>query len=177
MARKLLKTAGAICGGLMLHGCVMHEGMADLAPTDAASPAGISPFAADAAAPAVALMDHVLGQYFASDISARPTVCASLSGDETGPFPADQEQALLARFPQLAPFSRCKWNGSAYEDARNGSSAMVFNAHSLACESTARCTAWAGYMAGNTSSIHALYTMVFEGGAWNFERDPRYIAQ
>ena len=138
----------------------------------------MTPLAADRAQPKLALVEHLLTNYFGSDIASPPTVCAALSdGRSQSALPPDQEIQLIERFPQLAPLSRCVWNGSAWRDSETEAPALVFTVHSFSCASETKCSGWAGYTAGDTSSPSALYRMEFAAGRWSFERDRRLIAE
>ena len=165
-----LRNVAAIGLGALLASCVYN------APVDSAP--AISPLAANSEAPQLALLDRVLTDYFASDITNPPTICAGVTENgSTSALAAEQEVALIARHSTLAPFDRCVWNGQSYVDAVTEQPAMVFTIHSFACESDTRCSGWAGYTFGAASSISALYTMEFRSGRWSFTRDRRLIME
>ena len=148
------------------------------APVDEASRADLPPLAMERAEPRLALAEHVLEEYFTSDIVAPPTICLAVSeGGALGALPPEQETALIARFPRLAPFSRCAWREGGWRDARTGEPALVFTIHGFTCESAEQCRGWASYTAGATSSPSALYRMTYRSGRWNFERDLRLIME
>ena len=134
--------------------------------------------AADRDEPRLALVEHVLANYFASDIVSPPTVCAAIhDGRSEEALPAEQETALIARFPRLAPLSRCTRSGSAWVDSETDTPALVFTVHNFSCPSETSCTGWASYTAGRTSSPATMYTMTYDGNRWTFERDRRLIAE
>ena len=92
-------------------------------------------------------------------------------------LPPDQETALIARFSNLAPFSRCVWSGTGWSDVETGDPALVFTVHNFSCEDETECRGWADYTAGNTAAPAALYTMRYAEGRWWFERDRRLIME
>ena len=125
--------------------------------------------------PMAALAEHLLADYFSSDIVAPPNLCVATSEGEGGyeALPVDDEVALIERFEQLAPLTRCSWTGTAWQDSESGEPAMVFDIHSFACGSETRCTGWAGYTAGSSRGEYAEYTLDWSGDAWTFARDER----
>jgi len=136
----------------------------------------LSPLAGDRSQPRLALVEHLLANYFASDIVAPPTVCAAVSdGRSEVALPPEQETALIERFAQLAPLSRCTWTGRAWRDSESEAPALVFAVRDFSCSSETSCTGWTSYTAGETSSPSMLYTMRFAGGRWTFEGDRRLI--
>lgn len=126
--------------------------------------------------PRLALLEEVLSAYFVSDIANRPTVCAMVNGGAEALSP-DDEVALIERFSQLAPLSRCADIGGVWRDAETEQPALVFALHSFTCASTSNCTGWVGYRAGAAASMSYLYTVEWQEGAWRFARDSRAIAQ
>lgn len=167
----MLRIVPALALLALLGGCVNPE--------EAVENAGyeLPALAADRSQPQLALLDHLLGEYFASDVDNRPTVCASVvDGRSEVALPPEQEQALIARYEELAPFSRCGWIGNAWRDTETGDPAIVFTIHSFTCADQERCSAFAGYTAGQTNSVSYRYTMDWGGAEWNFERHPRIIA-
>lgn len=159
----------AIAMGAILASCVYD---AQVEPV-----AGNSPLAQDRDAPQLALLDRVLSDYFASDIVNPPTICvAVIENGQTSALPPEQEVALIERHSSLAPFGRCRWNGQSYVDSITEQPALLFTIHSFECEGPTRCSGWAGYVSGATSSLSARYTMEFTGDRWTFERDLRLIA-
>ena len=128
--------------------------------------------------PQLALLEHVLADYFTSDITSRPTVCAAVhDGREEVALPPEDEVALIERFDRLAPLSRCTLAGGNWRDAETEEPALVFTLHSFTCASEASCTGWAGYRAGAAASMSYFYTMDWGGETWSFTRDPRALAQ
>lgn len=169
-----MKRLVPILGALALTaGCVYPEGdMAD------ASGSGLPSLALDGAEPRLALMDQVLGEYFASDIPNRPTVCAGVhDGRSEVALPPEQERALIARYEALAPLSRCGWIDNAWRDSETGEPAIVFTVHSFTCASEESCSGFSSYTAGQTASMSYRYTMEWDGARWRFTRDPRLIGE
>lgn len=168
-------SAGMLAGGLagLLAACApAGEANADLPRAD------LPPLALDQAEPRLALVEHVLRGYFTGDIVDPPTVCAAVSDGRSGEaLPPEQEIALIARFPRLAPLSRCGWVDSAWRDGETGEPAMVFTIHGFTCASETSCTGWASYTAAAVSSPADLYRMSYADGRWTFERDRRQRAQ
>ena len=147
-------------------------------PMDEVVDPALPPLATDRAEPRLALAEHLLAEYFASDIVASPTICLAVSdGRSEAALPPDQETALVARFPRLAPFARCTWAQGGWRDTESDEPALVFTIHNFACASETACSGWASYTAGATTSPSTLYRMAYEGGRWTFERDRRLIAQ
>lgn len=134
--------------------------------------------AADQTKPLLALMDHILGSYFTSDVPFAPTICASVhDGRSEVAFDAGDELELMTRYESLAPFARCASLGNGWQDSETGDPAMVFNIHSFTCASETECTGFGGYVAGQTSSMSNLYTMAYADGTWSFTRDPRLVGE
>ena len=128
--------------------------------------------------PRLALLEHVLGSYFTSDITNRPTICAAVhDGREEDALAPEDEIALIERFERLAPLSRCTLATSGWRDAETDEPALVFSLHSFTCAAADRCTGWAGYNAGAAASMSYLYAMDWGGNGWTFTRDPRALAQ
>jgi hypothetical protein len=92
-------------------------------------------------------------------------------------LPPEEETALIARFERLAPFARCTWTASGWQDSESGEPALVFTIHSFTCSSETKCTGWASYTAGAVAAPSALYRMTYGEGRWAFERDLRLLAQ
>ena len=138
-------------------------------------PGDLPALATERERPLAALAEHLLADYFSSDIVAPPTLCVATSEGEGGyeALPVDDEVALIERFEQLAPLTRCQWTGTAWQDSESGEPAMVFDIHSFACASETRCTGWAGYTAGSSRGEYAEYTLDWTGETWTFERDER----
>ncbi len=155
-----------------LTGCVYS------APLDSSEADALPPLAADRAEPRLALAEHLLAEYFASDIADRPTVCLAVSeGRSEAALPPEQETALLTRFARLAPLARCTWGAQGWRDAESEVAALVFTIHSFTCAGETSCSGWASYTAGSAPAPSALYRMAFAGGRWSFERDLRLIAE
>jgi len=148
---------------------------ADLQQSDAPT---LPPLAADAAEPRLALAEHLLAEYFSSDIVAPPTICLAVTdGRAEEALPPEQETALITRFPKLAPLSRCTKSRAAWQDSENEQPALVFAIYNFSCASATNCSGWASYTAGATAAPSSLYRMRYEGGRWQFERDRRRIAE
>ena len=137
----------------------------------AAAPA-LPPLAADRAAPALALAEHVLAAHFADEEAADPpTTCLTLSPD---PLDAAQEAALIARFPRLAPRARCATAPPPPpSDGMTGERAVVVQIYRFACTDATHCTGWA-IRPGRPATR---YTMAYQNGAWRIEGDRRLLAQ
>ncbi len=133
--------------------------------------------AADQSGPLLALVDNMLMTYFASDVSTRPTICASThDGRSEVALAPKAERELMTRYEALAPFSRCAWLDGGWQDAETGEPAMVFNVHHFTCTDEANCTAFGGFVDGNDSSLTYRYAMNYADGAWQFRRDSQIIA-
>jgi len=161
----------AAAGSLVLAGCV-----------PAAVPgAGMPPvpsLARQQDNPRLALLEHVLTAYFNSDITNRPTVCASANdGREEAALEPAEEVALLERFEQLAPMARCTLAGGGWRDAESEQPALVYTLQSFTCASAESCTGWAGYRAGSSAFVRYLYAMDWRDGRWQIARDGRAAAQ
>jgi hypothetical protein len=142
------------------------------------SPDPLPPLAERLDAPRLAMLEHVLAGYFASDITNRPTVCASWhDGREEEALPPDEEVALIARFPSLAPMARCSRTASGWRDTETEEAAMVFTLHNFTCASETACSAWGGYRSNGDNSMSYLYRGAWDGEAWQFTRDTRIIAE
>ncbi len=145
---------------------------------DMGSPDPLPSLAAQKDTPRLAMLEHVLGQYFASDIPNPPTVCASWhDGREEEALPPEEEVALIARFPQLAPMSRCSRTPNGWRDTETEEAALVFTLHNFTCTSEESCTAWGGYRSNGDNSMSYLYRGEWNGAQWQFARDPRIIAE
>ena len=129
--------------------------------------------------PRLALLEHVLAGYFASDVVNRPTVCAAWYEDDgqLGGPSAGRETDLIARFPQLAPMARCKNTDEGWQHSLTGQAAMVFTIHEFACASDTRCSAWGGYRSNGGNSMSYYYSGEWDGERWQFTRDMRIIAE
>ncbi|GAA0277391.1 hypothetical protein GCM10009127_17720 [Alteraurantiacibacter aestuarii] len=164
-----LLTTGAV---LLLASCAVPE---DPVPTP---DNGLPSLAADRSQPQLALMDHILGNYFASDVPLRPTICASThDGRSEVALAPEAELALMTRYEALAPFARCASIDGVWQDSETGGPAMVFTIHSFSCPDADHCSGFGGYVAGQTNSMSVQYTMAFADGGWTFTRDPRLIGE
>lgn len=156
---------------LVLAACVAPE-----SGEGAADP--IPHIAQDKTQPRLALIEHVLSEYFARDIATRPTVCASVIEDDRQiGLAAAEETALILRFEQLAPFARCEKQDGQWRDVASREAALVFGVHSFDCQQETRCTGWAGYQAGSAGSLSYAYAMDWLDGKWTFARDARIMAE
>ncbi len=173
MIRKLLVLHGMLLPGLFtLAACVAGK------ESEPVSEPLVPPIALEQDKPRLALVEHVLADYFAQDITTRPTVCASVvEGREQVGLPADEETALILRFEQLAPFARCENKGGHWRDTASQDPALVFAIHSFECQQETRCTGTAGYQAGAAGSLSYRYTMDWLDNEWTFGRDPMIIAE
>lgn len=156
---------------LALAGCTV--------PQDGAStPDPLPPLAQQQDAPQLAMLENVLSRYFSSDLTNLPTVCAAVhDGREEVALATEEEVALIARFPRLAPLSRCTLSPDGWRDDETDEPAMVFTLHSFTCPSTTRCTGWAGYRATAENSMSYRYTGEWTGSEWTFTRSPQIIAE
>jgi len=122
--------------------------------------------------PQMALADHMLGSYFASDIPMRPTVCiATSNGREEVALEQGWERELMARYPALAPFSRCEQRDGIWQDAKTGLPALMLSLHSFTCVSAASCSGVGEYKFGQTSSGISQYGLEWGGKRWIFTRE------
>lgn len=129
-------------------------------------------------APQLAMMEYILADYFHSDITDPPTVCAAVQeGREQVALSPRDETALIARFPQLAPLSRCSYTDAGWRDNETEEPALVFTLHSFTCDSDERCTGWASYNTQERVSVSQLYTADWRDGAWRFSVDPGIVAE
>lgn len=141
-------------------------------------PDRLAPLANRQDAPQLAMLEHILGEYFSADITNPPTVCAAVhDGREAVALSPQDETALIARYPQLAPLSRCTLSPNGWMDDETEQPALVFTLHSFTCPSDTRCTGWAGYRSSQSNSMSELYTAEWRGSRWHFTRDPRIIAE
>ena len=145
---------------------------------DTTSPDPLPPLAAQKNAPRLAMLEHMLGTYFASDIPNPPTVCVSWNdGSEEDALPSEDEVALIARFPQLAPMTRCSHTENGWRDTETDEAALVFTLHDFTCASEESCAAWGGYRSNGDNSMSYHYRGEWSGAEWQFIRDPRIIAE
>ncbi|WP_121114476.1 hypothetical protein [Croceibacterium ferulae] len=134
---------------------------------DASAPA----LAQDRAAFGAALLERALAGFFDGPGAAAdpPTVCVELS---PGGLPAEQEKALMARFPRLAPRDRCA-QAPGLMDRITGERAVLLQAYGFACSDPDHCTGWT-----NASGQPATrWTMRWQEGGWTFASDRRLIAR
>ncbi|WAT18137.1 hypothetical protein OZN62_00740 [Aurantiacibacter sp. MUD11] len=142
------------------------------------TPDPLPPLAQRHDAPQLAMLEHILGAYFSSDIANRPTVCASIhDGREEEALMPQQEIALIERFPNLAPLARCSRRSNGWIDTETQQPALVFTLHNFTCASEDSCSAWGGYISNGENSMSALYRGEWNGSAWEFTRDNRIIAE
>ncbi|MFC3097614.1 hypothetical protein [Alteraurantiacibacter palmitatis] len=167
-----MKRLIAACVALSLGGCTS----ADKEASD--SPPRLPPLDSEIEMPQLALADHVLGTYFASDVAMRPTVCiATTDGREEVALEQGWERELMARYPALAPFSRCALLDGVWQDAETGEPAMVFSLHSFTCTTANSCSGFGQYMFGQTTSPTSRYKLDWGGKRWNFTRDDRLLGE
>lgn len=156
----------ALLLALSLTGCAVT-------PEEQDSPDQLPSLSADRGRPLLALADHVLEAYFASQSGAAPTVCLATSdGREEVALPPAEERDLMMRHVRLSPLSACKEADGAWVDAETGDPALVFAVHTLSCPDAERCTAFAGYRAGNQQAAADRYDLAWEGESWTYTRHP-----
>jgi hypothetical protein len=143
---------------LLLSGCVVQS---------SPPPPVMPPLSADRAQPALALIEHVLEGHFAGPaaLADPPTTCVEL---RPGGLAPQQEQALIARFPRLAPRDRCETEPPPASDGFTGEQAVVVLVHDFACSDAAHCAGWLN-MPG---SAPTRYAMTYEDGAWRIAGHP-----
>ena len=165
-ARRLAMLLAALPAVGALAACV-----AEPAPEPTPAPAP-PPLAQNRERPALALIEHVLGEHFAGAGAGAdpPTTCVELS---PAGLSAEEEQALIARFPRLAPRERCETQDPPPEDGITGERAVVIQVYGLECSDPAQCTGWAA----RPGSPAMRYTMRFEEGTWRFEGSRRLLAE
>jgi hypothetical protein len=132
----------------------------------------LPPLARDREEPALALVEHVLTEHFAGQAAASdpPTTCVELK--PTG-LTAAQEEALIARFPRLAPRGRCETERPPPSDEFTGERAVLVQVYDFQCSDADHCTAWVS----RPGSPAMRYTLTFESGAWSFAGDRRILAE
>ena len=136
------------------------------------SASALPPLDNDIEKPQLALADHVLGNYSASDLSMRPTVCiATTDGREEVALEQGMELELMTRYPGLAPFSRCALLDSSWQDTDTGDAAMVFSLHTFTCTMANSCSGFSHYMFGKETSPASRYQLDWGGKRWVFTRD------
>lgn len=137
--------------------------------SDAASETG---FYENVGTPRLALLEYRLGKYFAQRERPYPVVCAAAEGfspSDPASFPKplgeDIEIALMKRFPQLSPLSRCERDGLAIVAADTGQPGAIFDVNEFSCESATKCLGWGGYYAQGQHGW-SYYSLSFERGEW-----------
>jgi len=127
--------------------------------------------ARDRAAPGAALLEQALTGFFAGPGAEAdpPTVCIELS---PGGLPAEQEKALMARFPRLAPRDRCA-QAPGLMDRITGERAVLLQAYGFACVDPDHCTGWTNA----PGSPATRWSMRWQDDTWTFASDRRLIAQ
>lgn len=140
--------------------------------TPGADPTG---FYKDPAHPEFALLEYRIAKYLAMSSRAYGTICAAaVQPDRSDPtsqpvaLDATVERKLLARFPALAPLSRCRRESLGYSDNATGAAAAVFDVHELGCEEQGRCSAWGGYYA-NGPHGWSYYSVRWSENGWRIE--------
>ena len=164
--------AASLIGTVLLAGCVPPED----AVQGSAAGTRLPSLAADRAQPRLALADHLLGNYFASDVSTRPTVCVAVNdGREDVALDPALERELMMRYEALSPLSGCALIDGGWQDAVSNEPALVFTIHSFTCADADHCTGFGSYVSGRQSSLSSRYTLLYEGDAWGFTRDDRLL--
>ncbi|MCL6252076.1 hypothetical protein M3P36_13600 [Altererythrobacter sp. KTW20L] len=166
-------TSASVLGCILLFaGCTHQEEKG----RESDSGSNLPALAADKSEPLLALADHLLANYFASDVATRPTVCIAVSDgrEEVAKDPGD-ERELMMRYEALSPLSGCALIDGGWQDAVSGEPALVFSVHSFTCADAERCSGFASYMSGAQSTPSNRYTMEWDGSAWTFERDERLL--
>lgn len=129
-------------------------------------------------APQLAMMEFILAEYFTADITDPPTVCAAVhDGNALSSMSAEDETALIARFPQLAPLSRCSMTSGGWMDNETEEPALVFTLYRFSCLSDESCSGWANYNTQGNQSVSQRYVADWRDGAWRFTVDPGIIAE
>lgn len=141
------------------------------------SPDPLPPIAEQRDAARLAMTEHLLADYFAAHPAASSTVCAAWhDGREEEALAPDEELALMARFPQLAPMTRCSRTADGWRDEETQMPAVVVALHNFTCASKSRCAGWAGELSDGSVSASILYRGTWDGEAWQFRRDSRTSA-
>lgn len=131
--------------------------------------------------PRLALLEYRIGKYLARKERPFPVICSSagkINPHDPGSFPnaldEDVEVALIKRFPQLSPLSRCKRDGLDIVATDTGQPAAIFDVHEFVCDSPAECLGWGGYYA---NGLHgwSYYRMTFDRGEWRIKPEPLEI--
>lgn len=164
--------ASVIGTALLLAGCAHPEEQEQ----DTQAGTALPSLGADQSQPLLALADHLLGNYFASDVASHPTVCLAVSdGREDVALDPEAERELMMRYEALSPLSGCALVDGGWQDAETAEHALVFTINSFTCADDAHCTGFGSYMSGGQSSPSARYTLLFENDAWGFTRDDRLM--
>ena len=131
--------------------------------------------------PELALLEVRLAEHFGKFGATPPTTCAgftpgtSIDRRKLGALSAEDEQRLMLRFPDLAPFDRCKPidNGPGtkfFVDSITGEPAAMFDVHQLECSSPTRCRAYAGYTLDQQRNGWRFYEARFADGKWRVRK-------
>lgn len=164
--------AASLIGAALLAGCVPPAEPVQ----DSATASDLPALAADRSQAQLALADHLLGNYFASDVSTRPTVCVSVhDGREDVALDPAHERELMMRYEALSPLSGCALIDGGWQDAVSSEPALVFTIHSFTCADAERCSGFGSYVSGRQNALSSRYTMLYEGDAWGFTRDDRLL--
>jgi hypothetical protein len=157
-----LPLCSLLAASLLLGACVNQP----------ASAPALPPLAQDRDEPVLALIEHVLAEHFAREGAATdpPTTCVELRPD---PLTSSQEEALIARFPRLAPRARCETEMPPPSDEFTGERAVLVQVYGLECSDATHCAAWVS----PPGSPAVRYAMVFESDTWAFARDRRILAE
>ena len=117
----------------------------------------------DPDAPQLALLEHRLYREFAQ-VGDAVTVCAARrEGEGLVALAADEEERLILRFPQLAPFDRCTLDGGQYRDDEAGRSAHMVEIFDFSCESATHCFGSAGWRPRQERFAHTEYELTYRG--------------
>lgn len=159
-----MRRAVTVLLALMLAACAVPQ-------DQSASPQDLPPLAARHGEPLLALADHVLAVYFASQTGTGPTVCLATSdGREPVAMAPEAERALMMRHTRLSPKSACVQQDGGWVDADSGEPALVFTLDGLSCPEADRCTAFAGYGAGAQQAAAERYDLIWRGDGWTITR-------
>jgi hypothetical protein len=143
---------------------------------NARSPKDLPPLAGEKGQPLLALADHLLGNYFTSDVARQPTVCLAVNdGRDDAALPPQDERALMMRHVRLSPLSRCALADRGWVDSDTDEAALVFTLHSFTCADADHCTGFGSFTAGQQNALSSRYSMAWDGDAWRFARDDRLL--
>lgn len=166
-----MRRLAAVAAALALAGCFAPERA-----QDTSSPKPLPSLAADKGAPLLALADHLLDQYFASEVAGDTTVCLAVTdGRDEQALPQADEVTLMMHHPALSPLATCGQVDGTWRNVDSGDPALVFTVHSFGCADGEECTGFVSYTAGAASSPSARYAMAWDGAAWQFTRDRRLL--